>query len=426
MGNNQKSALDDDLFEEFKNLYFDDYEYLAIEKIVKEKNKKDFLNEKIENPTFEYPLLESFDFKTREKGFENLKQKVNKNKNPVVRLAYTKRIDEMLIQIQMLKASKLSDDLKFSECSKLVYGDPKPEIFEYDKRVVKIATHEAFDSKDSKRIKAAEKLQNLLGDLSYDKSIEEKLNLLPKPSKDTGKILNSIEIKSVFEKAVEEMNLKNWSVKIDTTGILTNLNANQETKTINIPTDKNLRNREAPTTKKNVLALIAHELGTHARRRENGEKSKLKLLGLGLDRFLKGEEGLASFAYQQIQGAKNFAGFGSHFSVSIGVGLDGKKRDFRKVFEILKLYFLTSIEPDIDRLKQAENLAWNTCARCFRGTTCKTPGALFTKGHIYSEGNINIYKLIASGSKEIERFIIGKYDPINKNHIQILDRLRII
>ncbi len=425
MDKNQKSALDSDLFEEFRYLYFDDYEYLATEDENREKNKKDFLAEKIDNPSFNYPLLDSFDFESKKNKFIQLKEKAKKNKNQIVTKAYIGRIDEMLEQIEMLKAAKTGDDLEFTKQSVLIYGKPSPDMFEYDKKVVSDTIKKALESESLERATATTLLQKHFPDLSYNKLIEKDFDLLPKLVKNDRKVLKSTEIRYMFEKAVKDLDLNNWKVKIDKTGKKTNLSANQETKTVSIPNDDNIKTRMAPTTETNIKALINHELGTHAKRRENGEKSKLKLLGLGLDRFLKGEEGLASFEYQKIQGASYFAGFGSHFSVSIGVGLDGKKRNFREVFEILKLYFLASIESDTDRKKQAEDLAWNTCVRCFRGTTCKTPGSLFTKGHVYSEGNIGIYKLITSGSKEVERFMVGKYDPTNKNHVQILDALGI-
>lgn len=427
MNKNHNNSLDEELFEEFQALYFDDYEYLAPSAKNKEKNKTNFLAEKIENPTFIYPNLYTFDFIEKEKGFKNLKQQAAKHESHIVRDAYAWRTDEMLDQIKMLRAARDGNDNQFTKYSGIIYGNPSPEIFEYDKFIVVKALEKARASNDQNRINAAYKLEKLIGDLSYGKSLEEKFSLLPKPIEDNGKILNASEIKSMFENALEELSIANWTIAIDKTGEKVNLSADQETKTINIPDNNHLSNRAKKTTATNIKALIAHELKTHALRRENGEKSKLKLLGLGLDRFLKGEEGLASYKYQQLEGANDFAAFRSHLSISLARGIDGTKRDFRGVFEIIKCYLLASMNNDngeslIDKI---ETIAWNTCVRCFRGTTCKTPGAVFTKGHIYREGNIGIYQLVNSGSKEVGRFMCGKYDPLNPHHKKILDLLGI-
>jgi hypothetical protein len=424
---NDHPPLDEDLFEEFSRLYLDDYEYLAPSAVSKEKNKEEFLKGKIENPSFNYYKLLSFDFKKKENGFRALREKTSKHKSAIVKKAYIDRVDEMLQQIKMLEAARNKNDLEFTKYSEQIYGRPSLEIFAFDLSLLEKTISIAFSSKNPLRIKSAHILQKTFPNLAFNESIEKDFRLLPPPIDDPGEPLDSSEIKNLFEKTAEDLGIKNWQIVTDNTAEKINLSANQEEKKIYIPTDDSLRSRGKKITRTGVLALIAHELATHAKRRENGEKSRLKLLGLGLDHFLKGEEGLASYKAQQLEGARDFAGFGSHFSVSCTLGLDGKMRNFREVFDILKNYFIASINNEGDKIliEKAENAAWNTCVRCFRGTTCKTPGAVFTKGHIYREGNIEIYRLIESGSKEIKRIMAGKYDPANKKHTTILDELGI-
>ena len=48
--------------------------------------------------------------------------------------------------------------------------------------------------------------------------------------------------------------------------------------------------------------LIVHEIGTHVVRRENGKRSKLRLLGIGLDNYERGEEGIATMREQVLNG----------------------------------------------------------------------------------------------------------------------------
>lgn len=427
MGIKQIKPLDADLFDEFEKLYFDDYEYLAPDNDSKEQNKQDFLNGKIENPTFTYSKLLTFNFEEKISEFNRLKEKAAKHENKTVQLAYLARIDEMLDQIHMLKAAKEKNDLKFYKYSVIIYDKPSLEIFEFDKARVGQIIKKAYKSGNKEAINNAKKIQSLFPDLSVSKQTQEMYKLLPPPINSDSLSLDSEEVKLLFEKEINRLKLDSWKVIIDNIGSRQNFSASQETKTIYIPNTIKLYKRSIIPTNNNIRALIAHELGTHAMRRENGENSQLRLLGLGLDRFLKGEEGLASYNYHQIEGANDFAAFRSHFSISLACGLDGKKRNFREVYEILKLYLLASLEGKLTKelLNKIESISWNTCVRCFRGTSCKTPGAVFTKGHIYREGNIEIYKLIKSNSKEVKRFMCGKYDPSNPRHTQILDKLDI-
>ncbi len=227
------------------------------------------------------------------------------------------------------------------------------------------------------------------------------------------------EIKVAFQRALLECNAQGWSVVLDESGN-TAINVNQENKTVYVPAERKVKETK-------LKALIAHEIGTHALRRENGERSKLKLLGLGLDRYLKGEEGLARYKEQEIIGATDFAGFDCHLAISLAMGLDGKKRDFREVFDILRdYYFVKSKNANRDESwKNAEELAWKRCLRAFRGTTCDIPGACFTQDIAYREGNIGIWNLVKKDDDEMRRVMVGKYDPTSERHIWILDQLGI-
>ena len=145
-----------------------------------------------------------------------------------------------------------------------------------------------------------------------------------------------------------------------------------------------------------------------------------------MDRYLKGEEGIATYEEQKIEGTNNFSGFDGHFAISLALGVDGKNRSFREVFEILKdFYFIRSKKEKKEALKSAEESAWNRCVRTFRGTTCKTPGACLTRDIVYREGNIGVWNVIRNNPEEEKRFSVGKYDPSNSRHIWILEQLRI-
>lgn len=169
--------------------------------------------------------------------------------------------------------------------------------------------------------------------------------------------------------------------------------------------------------------MVAHEIGTHVARRTNGERSKLQLLGLGLDRYIRAEEGIATYNQQLVEGAKEFAGVPRYLSVAVAKGVDGTPRDFRETFEVIKDYrLLSSIKKNTDA---AAETAYNDCVRIFRGTTCNTPGAIYPKDMAYF-GNRAIWALVNKYSNAVEYFSIGKYDPTNEEHVALLSQLGIL
>ena len=151
---------------------------------------------------------------------------------------------------------------------------------------------------------------------------------------------------------------------------------------------------------------------------------------MGLDRYEKGEEGVATMREQVLdEKIEDFAGLEGHLAIGLATGVDGKPRDFRAVYEIMEKYFyfkaLSSGKEPEQALKSAQTIAWNRAVRTFRGTDCQTKGICFTKDIVYREGNIGVWEVVKENPKEMVRFSIGKYDPANERHIWILDQLGI-
>ncbi|HLD22020.1 MAG TPA: tyrosine/phenylalanine carboxypeptidase domain-containing protein, partial [Patescibacteria group bacterium] len=239
---------------------------------------------------------------------------------------------------------------------------------------------------------------------------------------DGEKKLNASEIRQAFEQAIQKLQLPGWQVIIDQ-GSSTRIRVSQKDKAVQIPASTNILAKE-------LLPLIGHELKTHVGRRVNGKRSKLHLLALGLDRYLPGEEGIATFHEQALEEQVNdFDGFDGHFAISLAQGLDGKKKDFRDTFEILQKYYLfdqlSKGKSQEEATTEANKLAYNRCIRTFRGSDCNTPGAVYTKDIVYREGNIGVWRVISTNEKEMVRFSVGKYDPANGRHVYMLDQVGI-
>ncbi len=424
MPSEKKEALDDKWYGRFNVCgSFADYEYLGSEKAIREKQKTEFVQGNVENPTLDYPDLEKLDIAQKEQDLLQLKKDIlGQESNEIVRQIYRWKINEKIAEIRMLKETQNGNDKRFLRYSKFIYGKPEKEVFDHTiSQIKKVVDSKINDPNENVR-KAAQRLSEELTDsFKMEQPKIAELKDFTKENSESRKFAdteyNADEIKSAFEQALERYKLSGWNVIV--TGKGTAVSVSQENKNVNIPSSRKMKEGK-------LRALIDHEIGTHVLRREKGERTKLKLLGLGLDRYLKGEEGIATYEEQKILGAYEFAGFDGHLAISLALGMDGKKRDFRKVYEILKdYYFINSKKEESEAMMQAENSAWNRCVRTFRGTTCNSPGACLTRDIVYREGNIGVWNVVKNNPEEVKRFTIGKYDPGNPRHIWILEQLGI-
>lgn len=422
----EKQAFDEQWYDKFEKIgSFQDFEYLEGDKRCREQQKNQFLNEQIRNPDLDYPKLEKFDLESRERELLELKRDIlGCEQNDVVRKVYRWKLNEKIAEIRMLKASKDENAKKFAHYSRFIYGYPEREIFQFDLQEIKEITKEKENSDDVRIMFAIRRLRDSLNFDGSDGQSKIEKEFLPDKKRvlqfpfQSEKKYDAKGIKEEFLSVINELNLNDWDVVID--GNTTAIAVSQEKKQVKVPESRKL-------TSSKLKELIAHEIKTHVLRRENGERSRLKLLGLGLDRYLSGEEGISTFEQQAIGGADSFAGFDGHLAVSLAVGLDGVRRDFREVFNILRdLFFVRSNNRDLQKSwEKAKTDAWNRCVRTFRGTNCSEKGACLTRDIVYREGNINTWIIAKGNQQEEKKFSIGKYDPANPRHIWILEQLGI-
>lgn len=421
-GLEKKEAVDKKWFERIIEAgNFADYDYLEGKKEEREIQKTLFLRGETKEPNLDYPKLEEFDFDAKEKELIELKKDIlSQEKDNVIAQAYRWKINEKIAELRMLKATKDGDDRRFSRYNEFIYGQPDLEVFKYElQKVLKVA--EKIQNSEQEMISGAARriLNEFSGfttntDLSKDNLGIEKLKSL----KDEGEF-SSYEIAWAFHGAIHEYAQNGWKIVVDSEKGSTAVSVNQEKQEVIIP-----ESRAVKVSK--LKSLIAHEIGTHVARRENGARSNLMLLSFGLDRYSKGEEGVATYEEQKILGASDFAGFDGHLAVSLAMGLDGKPRTFREVFSILRDYYFINSKKEVhEAWNNAQDTAWKRSMRTFRGSSCVTPGVCFTKDIVYREGNIGVWNTIKDNPEEKKRFMIGKYDPANPRHIWILEQLGI-
>lgn len=432
------------LFEAYGS--FQAYEYFDGNAVLRTKEKDEFLRGEQENPTLDYPKLDSKKISEKEDGLLRLKQTILEHEpNETVRQLYRWRINEKLAENRLCRAAAEGNMKKFNRYSKFVYGKPSPEIFSYTVSEIR-KKFAPFLESENQTVRDAAK--NLIE--SLPKTPEQPFP--KKPSRETIQFaseqtrrefsdiarvdtaeseLGTELIREYLEHTLELLDAEGWYVEISKTS-KSGVSVNQEEKKVSIPENRKM-------TVSALKELLVHEIGTHVSRRVNGERSRLLLLGLGLDRYEGAEEGIATMREQTL--AENpkmndFSGLDGHFAISLASGIDGHPRDFRGVFSILEKYFYFQniisqlkkngkIDTDLAQ-KKARDSAWNRCVRTFRGTNCAIPGTCFTKDIIYREGNIAIWDVISKDGNEMMRFNIGKYDPSNERHSKSLVKLGIL
>lgn len=490
-------ALDEEWYARFEKIgLFQAYDFLDGDKDKRASEKKKFFESSEGNPDLDYPKIDVNAFYDRQKSLLALKQDVtstaqklkekqksaelteHEEKMLVVTEIYQAKINEKLAEIGLLYSVKgykrgkknpdgsieapikiegknkkqgpeLAAQEKFAAYSSFIYGDPSPDIFAYTLMEVHQMCKKAEQSSDPAVKSAGQALQDLLPAATSAPTIEkptpEVIQTAQKATEEElghiaekinayqhERIISAKGIVDVFGDALKKINAEGWTV-VEVSN-RTAIDVKQDTRQVRVPTT-----REMGPTK--LKKRTIHEIGTHVLRRVLGNESIIKILGAGLDRYEVGEEGVTTMREQAIGGkVDTFAGLAYHLPISLAQGLDGEKRDFREVYDIMVKYFaLKEVLPSEDAEEEEEKKespqekAWKNCLRAFRGTNCKTPGIAFTKDIIYREGNIKVWYKTAEDPGVLRQASIGKYDPAQdekkrkgKTHKAWLTKLGII
>ncbi len=433
-------AIDTRWYSTFESLgAFQAYEYLDGDKTERKTQRTLFESGEIEQPILDYPLIDPNKLNAWEEGLLSLKRDImEQEQNETVQMAYRRKINEKIAEVRMLRATLRGDLRRFRRYCEFIYGRPSRDVFSYTIRQLRIDATSAESSEGDSISSAARDLLEVLPDVTAvdshiefpDSDIIDSTRSVLMPATDLligaeslpNAQFASTEIQLTFQNVLNSLQAEGWSVIIVESS-KTGISVDHETKQVKIPSVRSL-------SAVKLRSLIAHELGTHVQRRLNGERSKLMLLGLGLDRYERGEEGIATLKEQVIDpSVKDFSGLEGHLAISLAYGLDGTPRNFREVYDILKKHFylkeLRSGKNPEKAEKSAQTSAWSRCVRTFRGTNCSERGVCFTKDLIYREGNIGVWDVVRSNPDEMMRFQVGKYDPSNPDHIYILGQLGI-
>jgi len=419
-------ALDQKWFEQLRVLSSktEEGEWMQRSMQIEVEEQEQFLADDIENPQFAYAV--SVPTKSLDEEIHNFLNDVAKTeKDAIVLDLYERKLTHQLIRTKLLAASYVGNDQQFYKLSTELYGKPSKKYFSYVAKQLQQLCKATVSGDPATR-----RLCRIVSKIDT-KKVDLDAAMLPPLVLDSPRITNIAQVEGIFTAALAQYGLKGWKLVVDETGKRTRFSVNNQQKVVNIPAENQLLSRASQLTEINIEALAAHEIGVHSRRSAAGEASKLQLLRIGLDSYLRGEEGVAGYVQQQVEGATEFYGFDRYMAASFAIGLDGIQRDFRGVFSIMVDYYIMkyAIGDGVTTKKlkqQAQRAAWEVCVRIFRGTTGQTPGCIYTKDIVYLEGNISMWHLLTEKPHVFPKLFVGKYNPLLSRHIKSLQTLGII
>jgi len=302
-----------------------------------------------------------------------------------------------------------------------LYGKPRKKYFSY----ISLRLKELCENYQTVYPNEVKRLLRVVSKINTD-DIDIDVSVLP-PLDTSGVIIESVDqAVKAFSETLARLEIIDWSIQVDKVSSRTIFSVDSTCKIIHIPNQKELLERKPKITDIHLKALAEHEVGVHARRVSEASSGPLQLLQIGLDNYLPGEEGLAGYAQQQMEGAEEFYGFDRYLAACLAVGVDGTKRDFRAVFSLMTDYYTIKFKDDRIAGRAPFQAAWVVCVRIFRGTTGQTAGCIYTKDIVYLEGNIGIWNLLTEKPQVFESLFLGKFNPLIPRHVRSLQTLEIL
>jgi Domain of unknown function (DUF1704) len=415
--NSQAEALDEAFIDQFERVKVTTAD-LTPDNVMEVKQQ--FFSDTSQSPVFTYEKNKKYRYDEREIILLDLKNEMSVRGDipDAVKRLYLWSINEKIAKIRMLRevqmmAKDQNKDLhmmRFQRYAEYMYGVADLEIFNesLERMYGVIATNVSLEANKTSYLA----LSTEFPDSAYSTVLEPAIEAVN--NNESPAIVDAAELKVIFEDALAHYNLNGWKVVVDKKGSRKNITVNPAKNEIRLPSSQHLQLRSGNMrlTNEKIQGLIAHEIGTHVTRFARGGTSRLRLLKLGLDRYISGEEGIAGHRENQFTGS-DATGHLTYLAYGLAKGLDGHKpRTFSEVFAIMKHY---SVLRDSSSEAVAKEKAWNVCLNIFSGTPAHMPGVVFGKDLIYREGYLNTVSLM---SKENQIDIdFGKFDPTNDRHV---------
>ncbi len=360
------------------------------------------------NPVFTYPHLNLDTVVAAQASLIQLRLQVcQEESNKSIATVYSEKLDELILEQELLVAAAQSDGLAFAEANSRLY---KLLDATYVQELLALIQNKTdfFNGKMnvSDLLKTKEVLPKALPVSDNLFKIAQKIVYGPDIVVGTTEVFTSELIVARWNESLKET-MPDWKVAIDTQ--VTSMLVVHKTRTVKIPPHLKMN-------AKRMRKLFVHEIGTHVYRREQGKKNKLQLASIGLAGNQVFEEGLAIVRAQLVSRTfHQFGGLDKYLTLAIAMGnLDGVPKDFNQTFSLVRDYFLDRLNrkrSSVNNLSIAESRAWNCTFRIFRGGNPSIPGCCLLKDKIYHEGNRIVWQMIATHPEYFKTVMQGKYNP---------------
>jgi len=205
--------------------------------------------------------------------------------------------------------------------------------------------------------------------------------------------LGDHEMAGELEKALKEMKLDKWRVRISEK-MSASASVSPGRRIINIKKGRRFARAE-------VARLVRHEIGVHAIRAENGHAMPLKIFQVGLEGYLETEEGMA--AYREWSGGIDE---GLRLFALRVLAVDWASRSpFSTVFK------------DLVQKGVPEEQAWALTQRVKRGLTDTGLPGCYTKDVAYFRGYLKVSRFMKNGGSWDS---LMKYGKVSIDHLPAL------
>ncbi len=428
------TSIDTHWYRQLAPLSIEVLHYLKSDLHGQEAQRLAFFSGEVQVPCFDYSHIEIGQIEGKVSGLKELRERIiAQEKEAVVTELYTAKIDEYLANALLLRSAYEASVAPqhgyaamehFKKANTYLYGELDADMFNLTLRTLRRKLANVPQEVQRNHPEEYARLQRLVQDLPVPAQ-RYAFALAQQTPRDSRIIQDIVEITGLFQSALLDRGLADvWKVLVDTTGLLQTFSVVNHERVLAIPGQEYFTAHGGYTVAQ-LNGLIAHEIDTHIIRRHNGKRSLLRLLGAGLDRYHRGEEGIATFRAQREKGSRSFAGFLGYLSLGLTQGMErgGAAKDFAELYTLLNAYFLV-----VGGFTQpiAQMRAWHACWRVFRGTTCAEPGVVFKRDAMYRQGNILIHQLLAAYPDAEKDFDVGNFDPTKKTHITALLKLRLL
>jgi len=431
--------LDENWFKKYRNeCHLDLVDLLQLSNMKEIRER--FLENSSVDPDFSGQYTFSKQYLHRKKaGIEKLYQEVCEF-NPdfeaeeAVKQAYLIALDTMKTTWSMLAATYEGKDSLFYRLSQQRDGVLDHRLVKFAIQSINLeplknsnASHHRQAFKELSQVfrEAEQHLRNVF----VPSHLSEQTIPTPPPAYTQDEVMDAEALRQFFCDYIDSLGMSGWTVEIETEGKRRNMAVSPSKKTVWIPCDEVLRERRIPELHRYAEGKAKHEIGTHAYRGFRGSRSPLQLLSLGLPGYVKTEEGVGAFweISQETRSRFHYPGNLYYLRLAFADGtLTGKPHGFADTFRFLfnLLCMDDSLFENQPTVEQVKARAWNGTWRVFRGTTGQSPGCCWLKDQVYLRGST--WALHNPEFMRDENLYVGKYDPENPQHCDILRKLDVL